>query len=244
MMMASCNRKEVTLDVSTSLGVVTFQGDSLMQAASFRRFISVAALSAFCAAPALAFEPSVEVMEPKGVQYVNSFPATVPVTLGLSLYNRNGNCITDAINRVIVSASDAEGVESTIHTALDPVLQQTCPAPYSFDWVVTQPGSYNMVVTAKHGNDEVDVEEVVEFVMLAVEFPAPPSVANGIINADSSLKSLPGKQRGCVISSIADKHAKLAGTDEGYGPKGGPYDLAAIEQDVYTLFNTCTSGRK
>jgi hypothetical protein len=69
--------------------------------------------------------------------------------------------------------------------------------------------------------------------MLAVEYPAPPAVANAYINSDPTYKSAPGKKRGCIISKVAEKHAKWSDDPYyGYGPKGGPYDEEAIMQDV------------
>ena len=68
-----------------------------------------------------------------------------------------------------------------------------------------------------------------------VEYPAPPAVANGIINGDPYLKSQAPKKRGGVISKIAERHAK----EKWYGPKGGPYDENTIANDVQYFFGTC-----
>jgi hypothetical protein len=77
--------------------------------------------------------------------------------------------------------------------------------------------------------------------MLAVEYPAPPAVANAYINSDPTYKAAPGKKRGCIISKVAEKHAKWSDDPYvGYGPKGGPYIEEAIEADVdYYMSNGC-----
>lgn len=97
-------------------------------------------------------------------------------------------------------------------------------------------------------NGPNDVCETAQFVVLeflAVEFKAPPALANEYLNSDPYYSSLSGKRRGCVISKIADHHAK----ESKYGPKGGDgvaypgvgYDLAAIRADVDLYFGTsCT----
>lgn len=197
---------------------------------------------------AQAFTPTIEIVEPSGTQYVDGFPVDVQVVMEISLRgqpttgNPLGNCMTNAVNSIEVEATHESGSSNVIHSVSNPSLGNLCPATYSFSWEVQQPGSYSLVITAVHGNDEGEAVETVEFITLAVEYPAPPAQANAYINANEYLKSLPGKQRGCVISMVADKHAKLAGSLEGYGPKGGPYDGDMIEQDVEVFFGVCASG--
>ena len=190
---------------------------------------------------AFAHAPSVEIASPSGTQYVQGFPALVPVTLQLSHLNpNNGNCQVDAISSLKITAQHAdENAPSVIHENADPTLTADpalpfCTATYVFDWSVPQPGSYTLLLTTKHGNTEAtDIEENIEFFMLAVEYPAPPAVANAYINSMPLYKAASGKKRGCIISKVAEKHAKWS-DDEfyGYGPKGGPYDEDAIEYDV------------
>lgn len=206
--------------------------------------LAFAIAAAISAAPAMAFEPGISIIEPSGVYYVDGFPVNVPVTLAVDLYNpNNGNCISSAINGITVEASLNE-VSNEIHSTNNPNLGNVCPATYGFNWSVSQPGSYNLVVTVRHGNDEGVAIEEVEFLTLAVEYPAPPAVANAYINSNDHLRALPGRQRGCVISGVAEKHAKLAGTIDGYGPKGGPYNIDAIHMDVDAFFGTCAGGRR
>ncbi|MDT4840645.1 hypothetical protein FQZ97_744730 [compost metagenome] len=205
-----------------------------------RSQLQVAMLTALLATSTHAFEPTIQIVEPNGTQYVAGFPALVNVGLTMSMYNPRGNCMTNAINTLSVDAQHSDDSEpTTIHTSLqnpvnnDPVI---CPAPYNFQWSVPKPGSYNLVVTAAHGNDDGTTSTVVEFLMLAVEYPAPPAVANAYINGTPDYKSASGKKRGCVISKIAENHAK----DSKYGPKGGPYNEPAITADVNDYYSNGT----
>ncbi|MDH4583803.1 hypothetical protein E8F20_18270 [Pseudomonas sp. BN415] len=192
----------------------------------------VAVLTALLTSASHAFEPSIEIVEPSGTQYVSGFPALVNVGLNISVFNSQGACLTNAIKSLVVDAQHADAADpTTIHTSLtnpfnnNPAL---CPAPYSFQWSVPGPGTYSLVATATHGRDDGFESAIVEFLMLAVEFPAPPAVANTYINGIPDYKSASGKKRGCVISKIAENHAK----DSKYGPKGGPYSEPMITADV------------
>lgn len=87
----------------------------------------------------------------------------------------------------------------------------------------------------KHQNALGKDEESVQVALLSTEYPAPLAVANTYINSDSTLKTLQAKRRGCVISKIADRHAK----EEAYGSRGGPYDETLIQYDVHTFASAC-----
>ena len=216
------------------------------------RNLSLAILLMLGTSLAWAHAPTVEIKSPSGDQYVLGFPALVQVTLQLSHIHQTQpeNCQLDAISDLKVTAQHANDDSPTeIHFNSDPALPANptlpfCTATYSFDWSVGAPGSYTLLLTTKHGRDgATDSEEYIEFIMRAVEYPAPPAVANAYINSDPTYKAAPGKKRGCIISKIAEKHAKYAGDDwYGYGDKGGPYDEAAIEADVdyyYISGNGC-----
>jgi hypothetical protein len=106
---------------------------------------------------------------------------------------------------------------------------------------------YPIEVTAnKSGpNDVCETAQFVVLEFLAVEFKAPPALANEYLNSDPYYSSLSGKRRGCVISQVANHHAK----ESKYGPKGGDgvtypgvgYDLVAIRADVDFYFGSgCT----
>lgn len=207
----------------------------------------------YLGAPALASASAVttvSVVEPSGIVYVQGFPAPVTVKLSVDARNNPGNCANDGVSRITVGATGSApgAVRQQILDVEDPVLvdgagdaSTGCPAFYSFVWQVPAADSYDLDVMARRGNIEgTDDEEItIELALVSVEYPAPPAVANAHINSDPNLKSLPGRQRGCVVSMVAGKHAKLAGTLDGYGPKGGPYNEAAIKQDVADFFAIC-----
>jgi hypothetical protein len=111
-------------------------------------------------------------------------------------------------------------------------------AAVTVNWTVqTVPSSYTLFVKSRHQSlDGTDEEEVLVQV-LDIEYPAPPAVANAFINSQSSAirKQFSSGIRGCVISQIAEGHAKL----EAYGPKGGPYDVPHIQSDVKAFSCSC-----
>lgn len=191
-----------------------------------------------------AFDPSIEIVEPKGTQFVNQFPYTINVKLNLTVTNSAGNCVTNGIKSLTIDAQHTDDPDPTlIHTSTnDPIDNdsQLCPAPYSFTWNVAKPGSYSLVVTAYHGKDDGTESAVVQFLALDVEHPAPPAVANAYINETPAYKSASGKKRGCVISKIAENHAK----ESKYGNKGGPYLQAGIVADVDELYGNGTCPLK
>lgn len=207
-----------------------------------RALLSAAITTALGLSHAWAHAPTVEIVSPSGAQYVPGFPAVVQVTLQLSHIHpsNDDNCQLDAISGLKVTAQHADdAAPNLIHENADPTLPADlalpfCTATYAFDWSVSAPGSYTLLLSTKHGAGEAtDSEENIEFFMLAVEFPAPPAVANAYINSMPLYKSAPGKKRGCIISKVAEKHAKWSDDPYlGYGPKGGPYDEDAIKQDV------------
>lgn len=109
-------------------------------------------------------------------------------------------------------------------------------------------GSYPIEVIAEKSGPN-DVCETADFVVLmelvGVEFKAPPAIANEFINNDPWYSVLAPKRRGCVISKIAQNHAKISK----YGPKGGDgteypgtgYDVEKIEFDVIDYFSSVCS---
>lgn len=206
-----------------------------------RALLSTAIATALGLPYAWAHAPTVDIVSPSGPQYVQGFPAVVQVTLQLShIHPTNGNCQLDAISQLKVTAQHAnDAAPSLIHENADPTLSADptlpfCTTTHAFDWSVGAPGSYTLLLSTKHGAGEAtDSEENIEFFMLAVEYPAPPAVANAYINSMPLYKAAPGKKRGCIISKVAEKHAKWSDDPYyGYGPKGGPYDEEAIKEDV------------
>jgi hypothetical protein len=81
-------------------------------------------------------------------------------------------------------------------------------------------------------NYECEQDFKVEVDFIQVEYIAPPAIANRYIR-EQEIK-LNGRQRGCIISHIADQHAK----QNAYSPdgnRGGPFRADWVEQDVNTL---------
>jgi hypothetical protein len=64
---------------------------------------------------------------------------------------------------------------------------------------------------------------------------APPAIANAYISGDAFLKSLSGRQRGCIVSKIAEQQARFAA----FGPQGGPYDENAIRAATLSYSGLC-----
>jgi hypothetical protein len=91
------------------------------------------------------------------------------------------------------------------------------------------------VITAsvKHQSETGAVTETVTFSIVAVEYPAPPAIANAYINQLYGGRGA-ARVRGCVINQIAANH--VAGR---YGPKGGPYDNALVQSDVRYFWPLC-----
>ncbi|WP_142995570.1 hypothetical protein [Zobellella denitrificans] len=197
----------------------------------------------FISFSALPFESEVEIVSPKGIVYSN-FPDNINVKLEISLLNpNNNNCMTSAISEIKVEAKHENQQDfSIIHSNSTPALDNNCPDSYNFDWYVTEIGDYQLIVSTKHGNDYGYDEETVTFGMISAEYPAPPSVANGIINNDEFYKTIPGKIRGCIISKIAGVHASAKDDDYHYGPKGGPYDEDLIASDINAFYSDCLSS--
>lgn len=84
-------------------------------------------------------------------------------------------------------------------------------------WTVNAPGTFTVVVSAKHGAEGSDTEAFEVIGDVTVEYPAPPAIANAYIKAQGY--KLVAKRHGCVLSSIATQHAQYSA----FGPKGGPY---------------------
>jgi hypothetical protein len=107
-------------------------------------------------------------------------------------------------------------------------------ASVTVPWSIPGPGSYVLIVSAKHRDDIGADNESVQVYVVTAGYPAPPSVANAYINSNSGLKSGSAKTRGCVLNEIAREH----GQSNKYGPNGGPYNQALIQHDVWVFWTT------
>jgi hypothetical protein len=167
--------------------------------------------------------------------YVTAFPATVPVVATLSF---DGPGINFNSLKPFIVNFNGNNVSST---------EDASASTVSFDAYVTGPANYPLIITGKRGQDDYcDATSVEAFMSVAVEWKAPPALANEYINSNETYKAYAARVRGCVIKQIAENHAK----DEKYGPKGGDgtewpgvgYDLDLIETDTANYFGICSGN--
>jgi hypothetical protein len=206
---------------------------------AFVALAACASLSAFGQGNPPPLPPLLSVTSPTGTVFVPSFPATVPVSIGVTMQE----LALANLTQFDVSSNDTSLVPGgqfnpfnqqnacsvpaplTCQTsATNPTTQATITIPI----VINAPGNFPLTVTTKLQRTTGELNDAVNVLLLAVEFPAPPAVANEYINTSGLKSLLNAKQRGCVISWIAQKHAQ----ESAYGPKGGPYDVTKIQQDV------------
>lgn len=186
--------------------------------------------------------PTITITAPTGTQFV-SFPYSTSIALNIS----DGAGELDKVNNLTVVVEDGVNPAVTLYTGINafsagPVCSvqiggvsgATCSVAagvgsITLPWTVTAPGTYTITVSAKHQNALGEDEEIATFQLVAVEYPAPPAVANAYIKA--TYGKLTAKRQGCVISQIANLHAH----DSAFGPKGGPYDIPLIQSTVTSL---------
>lgn len=200
--------------------------------------------------PTSADAPTVTILSPTAASTVFSatFPFVQPIAFAVSHAGVTGRPrdITDVRNlEVLIDGTPIAGSLALEPWKVGSSAQCNLAAPYTacavpdvnngtatIGWTVPAPGQYAITVRAYHTGDEGQAVENVTFAMLNAEYPAPPAVANAYIK---TLGKLSGKVHGCVISKIAEHHAKY----ETYGPKGGPYLTSAIEADVTAFIGQC-----
>jgi hypothetical protein len=188
---------------------------------------------------AFADAPVIQITSPTSATtvYVPTFPATLSINFtvshsplsGLNVLNvkvddtsifTDGQPIGNPFPSDVCSSSQM--ILPNISFCSASGTQATVYAP----WTVGEPGTYAIVVSAKHTSAIGDDDEDVQVSLLAVEYPAPPAVANAYLKATYS--KLKGGVHGCIISKIANEHAM----NSKYGPKGGPYDEGLIKIDA------------
>lgn len=201
--------------------------------------------AAFAAPPPINTPPTVNITSPTGTIYSGSFPYTQPVTTQITM---NAGELGDLTQfRVEIDGREISGnlnpytnPGNLCTTALTTngntcSFTSTTSGTIAVPWTVPAAGMYTITVSAGYLNALGVNTEQVTVLNSNVEYPAPPSVANAYINSTGYRTTLSGKQRGCVISKIAEKHAKLSG----YGVKGGPYNISSIEFDVGSFAGSC-----
>lgn len=213
---------------------------SLVSAAAMAALFSSAAYAQSGATP-----PALNITSPTGTVYSAVFPYTQPVATQITMTTGvlgnltgfnvaiDGNSITGNLNAYTQSGSACTTDVTTNGKSCtsDGSTVGTITVP----WTVSANGTYTITVVAKYKNAEGQDSEQVTVANSTAEYPAPPAVANAYINASTWRTYLTGKQRGCVISKIAEQHGKFSA----YGPKGGPYSASAIEQAVGSFAGFC-----
>ncbi len=210
------------------------------------RKIALGAAALLMAGGVWADAPILNIQVPAGTVFTTTFPYTQPITFTLyHTYLGNVKVLDIQVDgTTIVNNGTPIGSPFTNTNQCSSLLLANVSACNASDpsnatvtvpWTVTAVGAHTILVSVKHQNDLGEDEETVQVALLNAEYPAPPSVANAYINGDPILRALSARKRGCVISKIADRHAK----DEAYGPRGGPYDEDMIRGEVVTFFSTC-----
>lgn len=193
--------------------------------------------------------PTMSIVSPTaagGTLYLGSFPATEQVAYTVQM---NGGGELKSLQNLNVTVNGVslyntlDGLnafnQSNACTGLAVTAPNLCNTSDAYNarlhvpWTVNAVGNYTIIVSAKYRGATGLDEETVAVAQLNAEYPAPPAVANAYIN--SGEVKLSGKQRGCVISMIADQHAHYSA----YGAKGGPYDIGAIKGAVNSFASTC-----
>lgn len=198
--------------------------------------------------PSSADAPLLSITAPvDGSTIYTTFPAVVPITtqivhdpLGVVkvfdvLVNNDSLLPLGALGNPFPSNACSASQMDAAHGVSSCSTNGSTTGSVTTPWTVSGPGTYSITVVTRHQNDVGDDDVSVTLALLNVEYPAPPAVANAYLNATYPKKSLTSQVRGCVISMIAENHAK----DSAYGPKGGPYDEALIQYDAAAYFTAC-----
>jgi hypothetical protein len=191
--------------------------------------------------------PIVTITAPTGTVYSSSWPVSAPITVRIQ--TPAGEEIGDVAN-VNVTVNAVATLAANLNPWFHPgnlcnpgalPVGVTCTSANADDGTITVPlsvlipGSYIIAASATYKGQDGSFSETVSFLTLSVEYPAPPAVANAYLNTPALKPNLTGKQRGCIVSMIAERHAKLSA----YGAKGGPYNEAMIQNDVSNFLSQC-----
>jgi hypothetical protein len=173
-----------------------------------------------------------QISHPAGLEHLQVFDAEVsqisPVSTAYALLTHIGNPFDQngACSGQMTPANKISACSTNLGTANVSVM-----------WQVPAAGTYSMKVTLKYqGNEGVDIEPVTFTLLLSVEYPAPPAIANAFINSNPTLKKGSATVRGCVVSQIAILH----GQTHKYNPPPGPYNEALVQSDVTAFWPACS----
>ena len=201
-------------------------------------FIIAMGLTRFAYADA----PSLTINSPTGTVYVAGFPTLQQLNVTL-VHNElkslnvlelfvNGVNLTGTIGNPFDGANNCKYPNMSVTSSC--TTNGLDHASFTVPWTVSGPGSYVVTASVKHQGVEGEVSETVTFALIAVEYPAPPAIANAYINQTYGGRGS-ARVRGCVINQIATYHAQF----ERYGPKGGPYDNGLVYADVTAFWRPC-----
>lgn len=134
--------------------------------------------------------PVVNILSPTGTLTFSSFPQTVPVRFSLT-HDANIQSINDAtlyVNNVAVGSINPSGAQVTY-------------AEFEIPWNILGVGTYQLKVTATHGNDTgQDVETVIVAMgVVTVDYPAAPAIAARLLRENG----VAGRNRGYYVSMVA-----------------------------------------
>ena len=191
---------------------------------------------------AYADAPSLAINSPSGTVYVAQFPTLQQLNVTLS-HNQlkslsvlelfvNGVSLTGTIGNPFDNANACKYPNMSVTSSCN--TNGLDQAVIAVPWTVSAPGSYVVTASVKHQGLEGEVTETVTFALVAVEYPAPPAIANAYISQTYGARGS-ARVRGCVINQIATYHAQF----ERYGPKGGPYDNPRVYADVTAFWRPC-----
>ncbi|CAN5692332.1 hypothetical protein BH20ACI4_BH20ACI4_28340 [soil metagenome] len=191
--------------------------------------------------PVKADTPTISITGPSGTVFVPGFPYNTTIDFTISHADLNdlnalrvdidGNQLHNFGNPFSTTACNSGGGNLAGVATLCSVAAGT--ATVKIPWSVPGPGTYTISVSVKHNGAEGEEVETATFVLTAIEYPAPPAVANAYLNTFTP--KVNAKKRGCVISQIANNHAQ----NSKYGPKGGPYDETLIRSDTDLYLAGC-----
>jgi len=190
--------------------------------------------------------PTINITGPTGTVFVSSFPFGTNITMQLSHPAGLANLQVFDVEVAQVSPVstpftllthignpfDSNGACSNQMTPANQVSAcsvNTGVGNVSVMWQVPAAGTYSIQVTLKYkGADGIDLVSATFELLLSVEYPAPPAIANAFINANPTLKKSASTIRGCVVSQIAH----LQSQTQKYNPSPGPYNVPLVQSDV------------